>query len=219
MDSLEVFLQNTGTLYVDYRLTMQYIDQSNFTAANNILCNIQVYDYEEQIRLAYDDYLDVMQSLHNAGKTIYEMDSTQVADLLTIVNNEYPLISAYARNTLVSAGKLDYSEPLQLPVVLKATYIKYPGPPEETDLQESYMKIYPVPAQDYCIVEYKLPENLHNGILSVSGINGKLLKKIKLTQAIDQQIISLAGFKNGIYLFRLHVDNKIIDSQKVSVVK
>ena len=48
---------------------------------------------------------------------------------------------------------------------------------------------------------------------------GKLLKKIKLTQAINQQIISLAGYKNGIYLFRLHVYNKIIDSQKVSIVK
>jgi len=51
------------------------------------------------------------------------------------------------------------------------------------------------------------------------NINGKLLKKIKLTQTIDQQIISLDGFKNGIYLFRLHVDNKIIDSKKVTVIK
>ena len=51
------------------------------------------------------------------------------------------------------------------------------------------------------------------------NINGKLLKKIKLSNNIDQQIIPLAGLKNGIYLFRLHVDNKIIDSKKVTVIK
>jgi len=219
MDSLEVFLQNTGTLYANYSLAMQYIDKFDFAAASNILSNIQVYDYEEQIRLAYNDYLDVMELLHNAGKTIYEMDSTQVADLLIIVNNKYPLISAYARNTLISAGKLDYSEPLQLPVILKAIYIEYPNSPAGDIIQQSYLKIYPVPARDYCIAEYRILDVFGSGMISVTDISGKLLKQYLITQAIDQQTINLENFNTGTYLFLLVINNKVIDSKKVTIIK
>jgi Papain family cysteine protease/Secretion system C-terminal sorting domain len=217
-DSLIAFLQSIQKPFAEYRLAMEYLKQSNFTAANNVIGSMQTTGYLEETRLSYVDYFNIMESLSASGKTISQMDSTDIDNLLAIANNNYPLISTYARNTLVVADKLDYTEPLLLPAIYKASYIDYPKVPLSGEAGKSSLRVFPVPAKDYCIVEYQLPENLKVASIQLYDINGRLLMNFEVSERKDQQFISLEKIHSGLYTICLFADGKIVGSQKINVL-
>ena len=77
------------------------------------------------------------------------------------------------------------------------------------------IKIYPNPAQDFITLE--LPTNIGQSQLSIYNLTGQLISQNQITQPSLQ--LSTADLSNGMYIFVLQTEDKIIGRQKVLIAR
>jgi len=83
--------------------------------------------------------------------------------------------------------------------------------------KDNKFKVYPNPANNYFIVEYKLESKELNSEIQIINNLGKIIKIIKLDKRIGEEVIDTKSLSSGIYMINLYINGKIIDSQKLSI--
>ena len=79
--------------------------------------------------------------------------------------------------------------------------------------------MYPNPAQDYIAVEF-YPENpSDNGIINFYNMNGVLISSISLNNQSSSIILSTTDFTSGVYLYKFTLNNALLESGKLSIIK
>jgi hypothetical protein len=215
-DSLVNLLQNEQDLGSRYRLSMLYLyhnDSANaFSTLNNIPNEFALDQKEVQV---FDLYSDLCGVLWQIKTDTMAPDSICIQILFEIAESQKILPGVYARNMLVGMHLLTYYEPISFPGSLKSEeYVNsYDSSPEA----EEIMRIFPNPAGDYFIVYYKLPSEIKQPILVISGINGKPIQSIKLIEPVNQLVVSMNNYPAGVYLVNIFSGNKIISGSKVIV--
>ena len=85
-----------------------------------------------------------------------------------------------------------------------------------------YLKLFPNPAKQYIIAEYKSQSTLTGNnefILSIFSNEGKLVESRILNKLQDQVLISTTSYKPGIYVCCIKSGNKIVASRKFTVIQ
>lgn len=82
------------------------------------------------------------------------------------------------------------------------------------EIKKQPTSIYPNPASD--IVNIALPHNTKNALLLIYNVQGQLLKQESVTSS---QTIDVSGIANGLYLFVIQANGKIIGREKVIIEK
>ncbi len=77
----------------------------------------------------------------------------------------------------------------------------------------------PNPANDFVIVEWKLPETAGVPWLYIHSVKGVFVNKIRLNGHQNQKVLSTTNLKPGAYLFSLVSDGTKYDSRKLTVIK
>jgi hypothetical protein len=141
------------------------------------------------------------------------------ASLLEITTSNDDVPGAYARNILISAGLLDYQEPIILPDLnlKQAKKNKYRGVREPG--KPSIISVYPNPANDYFAVKINLDTFTGQGLINLYNGNGEIVQSHSFTGKQDQIIIPTANLKTGLYLMVLEAEGKSLDSVKIAVIK
>jgi len=119
------------------------------------------------------------------------------------------LPGAYARNTLVGAGLLEYHEP----IVLNDTNLFSPSgsafnplPAQMTGtFSKAVINVYPNPAHDYFIIDYSDPTSEISGSYSIKILDsrGFLIQTYIRKKAVDQFLIRSSSLTPGIYFIEL----------------
>jgi hypothetical protein len=78
--------------------------------------------------------------------------------------------------------------------------------------------LYPNPNNGNMILEYVLL-NEDAGILEITDITGKILNRYELKAGSDKLRINDAQLENGLYLYRILVNNKVMKSDKLLIIK
>jgi len=78
--------------------------------------------------------------------------------------------------------------------------------------------LYPNPNDGNMLLDYSLNTS-DKGELTIYDIAGKLMYKYSLDASANQIIISHQGFNNGIYFYRIKVNNQIVKSDKLIIIK
>lgn len=78
--------------------------------------------------------------------------------------------------------------------------------------------IYPNPNDGNMMLDYSL-DIMDKGEVLIYDIAGKLIYKYKLDASANQIIISHEEFNNGIYFYRIIVNDKIVKSDKIVIIK
>ena len=74
----------------------------------------------------------------------------------------------------------------------------------------------PNPWSDYTTINYTIQTNFSSAQITFSTIEGRLIKTVELKEKGEGQLnIYSKELNNGIYVYTLTVDNKIIDSKKM----
>lgn len=76
------------------------------------------------------------------------------------------------------------------------------------------MRVYPNPANDFIIAEYKIDKTAKEVLLLISDIQGRLQMKKQLTTISNQALIDIRNLQNGIYNCTI-----IVDGQQKAVTK
>lgn len=79
-------------------------------------------------------------------------------------------------------------------------------------------KLYPNPNNGNMQLDYSL-NTIDKGDITIYDIAGKLIYKYELDAAASQIIISHTGFNNGIYFYRIKVNERIVQSDKLIIIK
>lgn len=136
---------------------------------------------------------------------------------MNLHNNDYSNVGTWARNTLIASGEINFTEPVYIKLPLKAVYIDYPPVPDNIADKESFLLVYPNPANNYCIIEYKLPETVNTVVVTIHELNGRFVRGYKPANKMDQFVISLDGLDNGIYLISLSGDGKTYETKNIAI--
>jgi hypothetical protein len=220
-DSLVAFLQNEQTLKSQYNLVFWYIENKQFSQANSVLQSIPVSfslsTQESSVHQKFTLLLPVLEQLYIDSIGFLCPDSTQTSTLMQLIANVHDLPGNYARNILFSHGLMSYQEPVVTGATLKS--IKRFHRASETPRNESFMKVFPNPCNDYIIVEYLNKNKDYTGYFELYNISGKKLISKRIFSGYDQTIIPLNDVEPGLYYLYLagkngkEVVNKIIKTR------
>jgi len=220
-DSIISFLEEENQLWAEYHKAFEYLQLNDTTNSKIILNSIQ-YEYElntTQVseHLLYEYYFDIMNELIRSNKTIYEIDSSQSITMKEIFNASQGFLKVYSKNILISIDSIEYNEPYVLPDPELKTSRKVIKPVDKT-LEESVFEIFPNPAHEYVIIEYKLESPPIDGSIEFYDSKGVLHKRIALINPYDYLVVDLSLLISGLYICRFIIDGEIIDTKKMSII-
>ena len=68
-------------------------------------------------------------------------------------------------------------------------------------------------------MEYDLRESEGESFVFISDMNGKKMDRFHLYDKQNQQVVSTESFPLGIYIVQLFINNELIETHKVQVIK
>lgn len=77
---------------------------------------------------------------------------------------------------------------------------------------------FPNPASDQLKLKYQLPPDYKNASVRIYDLSGRLIEQYQITDSFDFIYLPV-NFNNGMYLYSLVVDSKIIKNEKIVLVK
>jgi hypothetical protein len=224
-DSVIWLLQEEQSLGSAYKLAFEYLENGDTVnlsnTLNSIANNFSLSGIQEEIYNDYQEYLGVLSSLRSENKTMFEMDSGQIAVMQNIATTGQEPVCSYARNILLANQLMDYCEPILLPDSVNTSPSK---PIQKLDLTipEGYFSLYPNPTKQYLILEYNLSVITIGSSVPMCTIYdaaGKQIKQISLNKAQDQMIIPVETYSSGVYLCCLSVNGKFLQSCRFTIAK
>jgi hypothetical protein len=219
-DSLINLFQNETSLQSKYRLAFTYWENNKVNDALNVLSDIpttfDLTSAQQGIHQDYHDYFDILQMMMDSNFNSRDLDSSSVQSLTTIMNNNLPLISAYARGLLLKGRHIEYTETVAFPSGVKSYQAYYYLDPQKFEFpEEEHLVLFPNPSGDYVIVYFNSLDFRESGILAIDNIQGLRVAVIKLDSEQNQLVIDLSNLQNGLYLVNLIINNDLIESEKL----
>ena len=86
------------------------------------------------------------------------------------------------------------------------------------DFNSDDILLYPNPSNGNFILEYFLKEN-EVGQLNVYDLLGKLIKRNELQSLTKNHSIELINLSSGVYLYEIVVNDKLVKTQKLTIIK
>ncbi|MEZ5196323.1 MAG: T9SS type A sorting domain-containing protein [Bacteroidales bacterium] len=221
-DSLVMLFQQDNTLSSKYSLVMLHLERNELQTALDVLNSIA-----NQFNLQGDDltkhqevmnYCNLIVDLMNEDKTILEVDSIQLNQLLTMEAMQEGLATVYARNILLALNEIEFDEPILLPDLLKSSqvfeeYLELLNvkPPKQ-------IEVYPNPSDDYVILSYNLEIDKPGYSIRITDLNGKTVKMIGIYNNKDQIVVDTQNWKPGIYISALELNGIPVESVKFTIL-
>lgn len=204
----------------DYQVVSSFIETGDYAKASVFLDGIDerhsLSGYALEEYKNFKTYVDfILNILNIQQKTIAQLNQSEINSLRAIadISDSY-LGSVRARNILNFFYGYDYWQEPQFGSLGKPV-ISTTDP--DPDLQESVVKIYPNPTKDYLTFSYNLTD-LHNDLeLTIIDIQGREVYSKSLKGRSGIHTISVEGWANGIYMYRLTGDGKQLHSGKFIV--
>ncbi|MBP6872815.1 MAG: T9SS type A sorting domain-containing protein [Bacteroidales bacterium] len=217
-DSLTMLYTNNPEIQSKYKLALEFTDKGDSTAAYETLESIPViYSLTDFQQIQYQQYYDLIDiTLIVIEETSILPDSLQVATLVSLSNSGIGQIRALARNLLVMADELHYSEPYIIPGNgLKSNNIK--RIPVKQNNPEISFTIYPNPATESVWIEFVSNRAKVKGSIQLIDLTGKVIKHISIKSWQIKYQLSVSTIKSGMYFIRYLDSEGHIDVQKLII--
>ena len=105
-----------------------------------------------------------------------------------------------------------YDLPGSLPSTLKDSRLS-----EET--AGNYLHAYPVPANEFVDMDYKLAGDQNSGIIEIVDEQGKTIQRIRINNNRGVIRVPITHYSSGLYFYKLNTKRGIPRSGKVMIVK
>jgi len=224
-DSLIALLNTDHTLSSKYQLVFEYLSRKDTLGVNNTLNNIpsqfSLTPEETTLYQSYMVYFGVMKSLAAQGKSITNMSSSQLITMQSLVENGPDPVQSLSRNVLIANNLCSYMEPIILPDETKSAIQKTPIKTVKI-ITESFMKLFPNPANQYLIVEYNFKDKFttgQSGEILITTIQGQKIIHKLINKSTDQVLITTSTLPVGTFLCTLTLSGKVLETQRFIIVR
>lgn len=205
------WLDNLQNIQADYQIIDSYLQEGNTESAMALVNMLpQLYQMDEKVMQEFDLYqnLKTIQSdLINEGKTFFELNDNQIAELQHIAENSQGLAGVQAQNILSFGYEYSYfncAEITDEPIVNRPKK-------EKSELlklvYEPQVNVTPNPANDWVAFTYTILTGLDNPSLQITDIKGHLVTTIPVSKTKGVIIWDTRGITQGIYCYSLSNGN------------
>jgi hypothetical protein len=199
------------------RLEVDYISENTFDLDNDIdiLCQLSYYNSNEDLFaqvIVFNENGTVLfaTDIDNSNAFLINSSIANGSILSSLVNtNEGTkmILDAY----YINDGKYSfdmYSLPGSVPTI-------YKSPGAESG---SYLNAFPVPANDFVNMDYKLAGDQNSGEIEVLDQQGRTVQRIKVDKNQGVLRMPVKNYSNGIYFYKLNSRRGAPRTAKVLVV-
>jgi hypothetical protein len=187
------------------------INELSYIPVNNSMTNEQT-----NIHQTYYDYINIIGTLDTAGLEFDDLSLSQKTTLYQIESNNMGP-SVLARNTLIHADTLQYTEPIIFPSEFKTENV--PNPTNKYQEDKILFEIYPNPTYNYITISHNHSKDNQSLYLEICYINGVIIEKHDISAFNNQFVFGLNDYVPGAYVCNLLIDDEIISSRKFIVIK
>ncbi|MCX6244311.1 MAG: T9SS type A sorting domain-containing protein [Bacteroidetes bacterium] len=217
MDSLVSFLQDDYFLSSNYDLVFLYLCDHKFSSAESLLENIpNKFDLSENEFITYQKFIilvPLLELLVNDSLGYNYPDSLTIISLQTLAEEDNDPPGAFARNTLISTGLLNYQEPIILESNLKS--IKNPKQYGRKKQISPTFTAYPNPCNDFIIIEFQRGQSTESSELRLYNSRGICIANYTYERPINQLVVPFPNSPPGIYFVQLKVNGVNKGSRKI----
>ena len=205
---LHNWLDNLNNINADIQIVSTYLAESDYSSAQAMLDMIPgFYELEGNALTEYNDYksLTEMQiSWQQQGRTIFELDSAEVATLVDYAENTNGKAAAMAQGILEFAYGYNYCNclPVNDTSAWKSAAVM---PLSNTADNGLFVEATPNPAKSWVAFDYKLPVYASEAVLQVTDMKGNMVTAFTLTTKQGQQVWDIRSIKKGMYLYTLKI--------------
>lgn len=205
IDDVKSYLTEMNDYYSLIRLCMIELEEGDFTAADNVLSEIQGLGVNSEEITDFEIYYSIVRQVYDGyDGDFYRLNRDDKTTLSTISNNE-----SYA-SYLAKALIVTYFEEGFNPVYLVASTNSQRKSNIETQSSKVGFRLYPNPASDEIFVI--IPEDCTVKVV-ITNIQGKLLLSKVLQDG--SAVIEVGGLSDGLYFVSLYENNRLIKTEKL----
>ncbi len=222
-DSLIYILLQRNTIDSWYDRVATYFQQGEYQIGLNALSLIPVSfsldEKQQETQQSFEYLFEIVKKVATDTLAVLNIDSTDVQTLLFISNSDQGQVSAFARNLLLAAEKITYTEPILLPEsgLKSSKRDKYRG--VIFHFEGNLLKVYPNPANTHFIVEYHLQDISAGCNIEITDILGRTLLIVPITLRDDQKVIPVVDLSQGVYIVTLNTKGKALQQAKVTLTR
>ena len=198
------WLDNFGGIEADKKIVAGYFAE-NDTASAMALLNLlpDIYELEGSRLDAFNDYKDLVLMQYawkQEGRTIFELDSSELMQLSNYAINSEGTAKAVARNILSYLQLDNFCNCMHLN---DSSELKTYAPPNWSMFDQAFgpeISVQPNPASTWAAFNYILKDK---GLLSINNAEGKLVHEVELQQKQGQYVWDTRSLKAGVYVYTL----------------
>ena len=205
---LRNWLDNIGGKRADEQIIASYLSEGNYSDAA-MLAELMpaLYNYSGE-ELAehnyYTDLLNLQISLAQQAKSIFELDSTEINNLVFIAENSSGTAGSQAK------GILEYAYGRHFCDCVKADESGYKNsvvfnPDSFEQLLGIEITVEPNPAKEWAAFNFTLPDNEPEGIIQINDVEGKLVATLPISGKQGQKVWDTRKIKSGVYFYTINV--------------
>jgi hypothetical protein len=207
-----------------FALTMLLIATVNYTTAATLNMSVKASVKPEK---GLQDYYTVLISCRQNNWTLNKQELVDLTELAKQCPLEYGTAVYKARVLLRRFDNNEYTNKCEIPPRKdkgrsgdrgenNSDYNKTVN--EQTNNLEKNIKVYPNPANSELFVEYNL-EKEQKGIFEIFDLLGNRIVQQNLTNNNNLIKISLNDFNSGFYFYKIIIDNNVVSTDKLSIIK
>jgi len=225
VEELEAFLQSENSVDADFTLAQVNIRQGDYSNAAQTISTLQgntgLDAAQQQLATDYSSLISILASLEADTIGLNDVDSAHAIPLFALYNSGENEATVLARNVLIASGLLHYEEPINGNDTTKSAVAQFPASRAgKSNRQDNeILNVFPNPANNYVIVEYKLPGNPSKAAITIRNSSGIVISEQTLAKAQDQLTIDTKSLPSGSYFVSIQVNGKNIISKPLSVIK
>lgn len=202
-------LKRLSTAEADEQIGFSYLDEGNIDSAFLVFGSIpQKYGLQGEELASFNAFTEVLGflvQLQQSGRTVYELDSLEVAWLDSYASNDQGKAGSMARAMLEYGGYNHYSHCPEL----NASWTKQSKPVTQNKGDAGLrLTVKPNPASTWVAFDYELPSGISEATLTLSDTKGTTLETIYLTCNRGQWVWDARKTGSGVYFYRIQVGNR-----------
>ena len=200
------WLDNMSCLSADKQIIASYLSENDTTSAIQLLNMLHsIYDLEGDELDNYNNYKDLLLiqlTWKNQGKTVFDLDSNDIAILENYAYNTSGSASYSSRNILTAAYNYNFCDCLRSNDTTSYKSVNVVGTPIDLNIGIDIVA-NPNPAKTWTAFDYKLFFDESSGLITVSDINGKEIDRFNISGKQGQQVWDTRNVKPGVYIYTI----------------
>ena len=208
--------QDVNSLQAKYAVVPLYTQSKDAVNAQTVLNQIPQNDQEQ---IQYCALNQVCIDLVRNGKTVFDISAAQEQTIRDIAATSTQA-SRNAQALLTLVFQEQFPEEID-PIIFNQSQKRVEEPNDDAleVAEESTLKVYPNPASDKLNIDVYIPEKNQNAAFYVYDLTGNEMSTFTLEHGQNSIQLNCNTWNDGVYIYTLHLDGKVVERDKVSIIK